>query len=110
MFGVGIGVVVMLVIRLTVLMTVLMAVCMAMSPRRDSIRLASTSAFELAERAALSQSLDVMVVTFLGPSYILFKAQHLSSVLAEGAIHCGVSTEHLVHPLSECVHHHRVLA
>jgi hypothetical protein len=106
MFSVGIGGVVMLVIRLAMLM----AVSMAMSPRRDSIRLASACAFEFAERAALSQSLDVMVVTFLGPSYILFKAQHLSSVLAEGAIHCGVSTEHLLHPLSECVHHHRVLA
>ena len=106
MFSVGIGGVVMLVIRLTVLM----AVCMAMSPRRDTIGLAGSCAFQLAERAAFSQSLDVMVVTFLGPSYILFKAQHLSSVLAEGAIHCGISTEHLVHPLSEGVHHHRVLA
>ena len=106
MFSVGIGGGVMLVI----LLTVLMAVCMAMSPRWDTIGLAGPCAFQLAERAAFSQSLDVMVVTFLGPSYILFKAQHLGSVLAEGAIHCGISTEHLVHPLSECVHHHRVLA
>ena len=85
-------------------------VIMGVILKRSTIGLAGPRAFQLAERAALSQSLDVMVVTFLGPPYILFKAQHLSSVLAEGAIHGGVSTEHLVHPLSECVHHHRVLA
>ena len=88
----------------------LVPVIMAVILKRDTIGLAGPRAFQLAERAALGQSLHVMVVTLLGPSHILFKAQHLGSVLAEGAIHCGISTEHLVHPLSECVHHHRVLA
>ena len=106
MLSVGVRGMVMLVIRFTMGM----AVFMAMSPRRDSIGLAGPRAFPLAERAAFSQSLHVVVVTLLGPSHILFKAQHLGSVLAEGAIHCGISTEHLVHPLSERVHHHRVLA
>ena len=91
-------------------MPVLVPVIMAVSLKRDTIGLAGPSAFPLAERAAFSQSLHVMVVTLLGPSHILFKAQHLGSVLAEGAIHCGISTEHLIHPLSERVHHHRVLA
>ena len=91
-------------------MPVPVLVLMAVSLKRDTIGLASPRAFPLAERAALGQSFHVMVVTLLGPSHILFKAQHLGSVLAEGAIHCGISTEHLVHPLSERVHHHRVLA
>ena len=90
-------------------MPVPVLVLMAVSLKRDTIGLASPRAFPLAERAALGQSLHVMVVTLLGPSHILFKAQHLGSVLAEGAIHCGISTEHLVHPLSEGVHHHWVL-
>jgi hypothetical protein len=107
MLSVGVGGMVMPVL-MPVLMLVL--VLMAVSLKRDTIGLASPRAFPLAERAALGQSLHVMVVTLLGPSHILFKAQHLGSVLAEGAIHCGISTEHLVHPLSECVHHHRVLA
>ena len=106
MLSVGVRGMVMLVIRFNMGM----AVFMAMSPRRDSIGLAGPCAFQLAERAAFSQSLQVVVVTLLGPSHILFKAQHLGSVLAEGAIHGGVSSQHLLHPLSECVHHHRVLA
>ena len=103
MLSVGVGGMVMPVLML-------MLVLMAVSLKRDTIGLASPRAFPLAERAALGQSLHVMVVTLLGPTHILFKAQHLGSVLAEGAIHCGISTEHLVHPLSERVHHHRVLA
>ena len=103
MLSVGVGGMVMPVLMLVF-------VLMAVSLKRDTIGLASPRAFPLAERAALGQSLHVMVVTLLGPSHILFKAQHLGSVLAEGAIHCGISTEHLVHPLSERVHHHRVLA
>jgi hypothetical protein len=90
--------------------TMLMAVFMAVSLKRNTIRLADPRAFPLAECAAFSESLHVMVVALLGPSHILFKAQNLGSVLAERAIHCRVSSEHFVHPLSECVHHHRVLA
>ena len=101
-------------VRFTMLMAVFMAVLMAMfmavSLKRNTIGLADPSAFPLAECAAFSESLHVMVVALLGPSHILFKAQNLGSVLAERAIHCCVSSEHFVPPLSECVHHHRVLA
>lgn len=51
-----------------------------------------------------------MVVTLLGASHIVFKAQHLGSVLAEGAIHGGVSSQHFVHPLPERIHHQGMLA
>ena len=90
--------------------TMLMAVFMAVSLKRNTIGLADSRAFPLAECAAFSESLHVMVVALLGPSHILFKAQNLDSVLAKRAIHCRVSSEHFVYPLSECVHHHRVLA
>ena len=110
MLSMGIGGVMVRMIRFTMLMAVLMAIFMAVSLKRNTIGLAGPCAFQLAERAAFSESLHVMVVTFLDPSHILFKAQHLSSVLAEGAIHCSISTEHFLHPLLEGVHHHRVLA
>ena len=88
MLSMGIGGVMVRMIRFTMLM----AVFMVMSPRRDSIGLADPRAFPLAERAAFSESLHVMVVALLGPSHILFKAQNLGSVLAERAIHCCVSS------------------
>ena len=110
MLSMGIRGVLVRMIRFTMLMAVFMAVFMAVSLKRNTIRLADPRAFPLAECAAFSESLHVMVVALLGPSHILFKAQNLGSVLAERAIHCCVSSEHFVHPLSECVHHHRVLA
>ena len=102
MLSMGIGGVMVRMIRFTMFM--------AVSLKRNTIRLADSRAFPFAECAAFSESLHVMVVALLGPSHILFKAQNLGSVLAERAIHCRVSSEHFVHPLSECVHHHRVLA
>ena len=93
-----------------ILFVMFMAVFMAVSLKRNTVRLADPRAFPLAECAAFSESLHVMVVALLGSSNILFKAQNLGSVFAERAIHCRVSSEHFVHPLSECVHHHRVLA
>ena len=110
MLSMGIRGVMVRMVRFTMLMAVLMAMFMAVSLKRNTIGLADPSAFPLAECAAFSESLHVMVVALLGPSHILFKAQNLGSVLAERAIHCCVSSEHFVHPLSECVHHHRVLA
>ena len=110
MLRMGIGGVMVRMIRFTMFMAMSMAVFMAVSLKRNTIRLADSRAFPLAECAAFSESLHVMVVALLGSSHILFKAQNLGSVLAERAIHCRVSSEHFVHPLSECGHHHRVLA
>jgi small-conductance mechanosensitive channel len=109
MLRMGIGGVMVRMIRFTMFMAMNMAVFMAVSLKRNTIRLADSRAFPFAECAAFSESLHVMVVALLGSSNILFKAQNLGSVLAERAIHCRVSSEHFVHPLSECVHHHRVL-
>jgi hypothetical protein len=102
MLSMGIRGVMVRMIRFTMLM--------AVSLKRNTIELANSCAFPLAECAAFSESLHMMVVALLGPSHILFKAQNLDSVLAKRAIHCGISSEHFVYPLSECVHHHRVLA
>jgi hypothetical protein len=113
MLRMGIGGVMVRMIRFTMFMAmnmaVFMTVFMTVSLKRNTIRLADSRAFPFAECAAFSESLHVMVVALLGSSNILFKAQNLGSVLAERAIHCRVSSEHFVHPLSKCVHHHRVL-
>ena len=109
MLRMGIGGMMVRMIRFTMFMAMNMAVFMAVSLKRNTIRLADSRAFPFAECAAFSESLHVMVVALLGSSNILFKAQNLGSVLAERAIHCRVSSEHFVHPLSKCVHHHRVL-
>jgi hypothetical protein len=77
MLSVGVGMV------MPVPVPLLVPVIMAVSLKWNTIGLANPRAFQLAERAAFSQSLHVVVMTLLGPSHVLFKAQHLGSVLAE---------------------------
>ena len=77
---------------------------------RHAIRLAGAGAFALAERAALRQSLHVVVVALLDPTDVLFKAEHLCSVLAERAVHGGVASQYLGDSLFERVHHQVVVA
>ena len=72
------------------LVTVLMPVGVPMG-MSNPIRLAGAGAFPFAEGAALSQSFDMVVVTLLDPADVLFKAQHLCSVLAERTVHGGVA-------------------
>ena len=43
------------------------------------------------------------MVTGLIQSDFLLKPQHLSSVLAKGAIHCSFPAQHLLHPLNKGV-------
>lgn len=100
MIGMGIG---------RVMVAVVMVMVMAMG-NRDAIGLAGTGAFALAKRAAFGQPFHVMVMAFLGPADVLLKPKHLSPVFAEGAIHRCVASQHLLHPFSEGVHHHRVIA
>ena len=76
---------------------------------RGSIRLAGAGAFPFAEGAALRQSLHVVMVTLLNPTDVLFKAQHLCSVLAERAVHGGVTSENIVHPRAEGLQHQGVV-
>ena len=52
----------------------------------------------------------MVVVAFLGASNVLFEAQHLGAVLAERAVHGGVSPQHLLDPFLEGVHHECVVA
>ena len=77
---------------------------------RDHIDLADPGALPLAERAAFRQPLDVVMVALLGPAHVLFKAEHLSPVLAKRTIHCGVAAQHFLNPFSERVDHLRVIA
>ena len=77
---------------------------------RDHIDLADPGALPLAERAAFRQPLHVVMVALLGPAHVLFKAEHLSPVLAKRTIHCGVAAQHLLNPFSERVDHLRVIA
>ena len=93
-------------------MSVIMVVMMVVGASKrdwDSVRLAGAGALPFAEGAALRQSLHVVMVTLLNPTDVLFKAQHLCSVLAERAVHGGVTSENIVHPLAEGLQHQGVV-
>ena len=75
----------------------------------NTIRLAGPCALPFTQRAALGQPFHVVVVALLNSADVLLKAQHLGPVLAQGAVHGGIASENLLHPLFERVHHQWVL-
>ena len=75
-----------------------------------SVRLTGSRAFQLAHGAAVRKTFDVVMMTFLRAAHVLLEAKNLSSVFAEGTVHGGVSPQHLFHPFSKGVHHHRMIA
>ena len=89
---------------------IVMAVIVIPVGQGDAIRLAGTGAFQLAERAAFGQSLHMVMVAFLGTAHVLFEPEHLRPVLAQRAIHRRVAAQHLLHPFTEGVDNHRVIA
>ena len=75
-----------------------------------SVRLTGSCALQFAHDAAVSKTFNVVMMTFLRAAHVLLEAKNLRSVLAEGTVHGGVSPQHLFHPFSEGVHHHRMVA
>ena len=98
MFGVGVR-------RMVMVVAIPMAVIPMAVGDRNSVRLAGACALSFAQCAALRQTFHVVVMAFLGTPDILFKAEHLGSVFAEGAIHRGIASQHLLHPLHKRVDH-----
>ena len=103
----GVGGVMVVLLASVIVVVVVVVVLMGDG---STIRLAGPCALPFAERAAFRQPLNVVVVAFLGAAHVLFEAQHLSPVLAQGAVHGGVASQNVLHPLLESVHHQRVLA
>ena len=58
---------------------------------RLAVGLAGPGAFGLTKLAALHQPLDVVVMAVLGRPHLMLETEHLGAVLAEGAIHVGVT-------------------
>ena len=58
---------------------------------RLAVGLAGPGAFGLTQLAALHQPLDVVVMAVLGRPHLMLETEHLGAVLAEGAIHVGVT-------------------
>ena len=105
---VGVGVGGMVVSRLmAVVMTVLVVMVMAMAAHRNrhAIGLAGPGALPLAEVAPVGEALHMVVMAVLGGPNFGLKPQHLGPVFAEGAVHVGVATHHLRHPLHKGVEH-----
>ena len=103
--GVGIVPMVMVVsMRMLMAMVVMMVVMMTVAHRNwDAIGLTDPRAFLFTESTGFRKALNVVMVTGLVKSHFLLKAQHLSPVFAEGAIHCSLSAHHLLNPLQEGV-------
>ena len=76
----------------------------------DAISLASTGALGLTELAAFHQTLHMVMVAVLRCPHLLLKTEYLGAVLAQGAVHVGVTAQHLRHPLLEGVQHQSVIA
>ena len=93
----------------TVIVIVMVMVMVMLMGDGNTIRLAGPCAFPFTQRAAFGQPFHVVVVALLDSADILLKAQHLSPVLAQGAVHGGIASENLLHPLFERVHHQWVL-
>lgn len=66
-------------------------VSLAVTMRGRTDLLAGAGAFGLAQLTALHQPLDVVVMTVLRGSHLLFEAQHLSAVFAERTVHVRVA-------------------
>ena len=71
----GVGGVMVVLLASVIVMVVLMG-------DGNTIRLAGPCALPLAQRAAFRQSLNVVVVAFLGAAHVLFESQHLGPVFA----------------------------
>ncbi len=84
--------------------------CCARPREWDSIGLAGPGAFRFAELTAFDQALDVVMVAVLGSPHLLFEAEHLGPVFAEGAVHVGVAAQHLRHPLLERIQDQAVIS
>jgi hypothetical protein len=103
-------VIVAVVVAVTVLVGMVVVVMVVVAQgNRDAIGLTGTGALELAEGAALDQALDVVVVALLGSPDLGLKAQDLSAVLAERAVHLGLAAHDLLDPLLKGVDHQGVI-
>ena len=100
-----------MVMAVVIPVAVVVDVVMAVAWRdRNAIWLAGARAFAVTQGAALCEPLHVMVMTFLSPPDVLFKAEHLGAVLAERAVHGRIASKNLVHPFAERIHHERVVS
>ena len=106
----GIGMVPVVMAVPMVMTVVVMMVMRAAERNRGSIGLTGTRAFAHAEIAGLGQTLNMVMVTGLFEADLLFKTQHLSPVFAERAVHCDVTSQHLLNPLQKRVQHEVVIA
>ena len=92
---------------MTVLVMLMAVVMIVMVPsahwNRDAVGLTDTRAFPFAECTGFREPLYVVMVTGLIKSHFLLKAQDLSPVFAERAVHCGFSAHHFLNPLQERV-------
>ena len=99
----GVGMVPMvMVVSMSMLMDMVMMMTVA-HRNWDAIGLTNPRAFLFTEGTGFRKALNVVMVTGLVKSHFLLKAQHLSPVFAEGAIHCSLSAHHLLNPLQEGV-------
>ena len=91
-----------MVVSMSMLMDMVMMMTVA-HRNWDAIGLTNPRAFLFTESTGFRKALNVVMVTGLVKSHFLLKAQHLSPVFAEGAIHCSLSAHHLLNPLQEGV-------
>ncbi|EAU73994.1 hypothetical protein RS9916_30842 [Synechococcus sp. RS9916] len=85
---------------------------MVSAPERngDAIRLTSTGALALAQVTTIRQALHMVMVAFLRKPNLILKAEHLGSVLTEGAIHGRFTAQHLFNALDKGVEYQGVIA
>ena len=99
----GVGMVPMVMV-VSMRMLMAMVVMMTVAHRNwDAIGLTDPRAFLFTESTGFRKALNVVMVTGLVKSHFLLKAQHLSSVFAERAVHCSLSAHPLLNPLQEGV-------
>ena len=95
-----------MVMGLAMVMRVVMGgTVMVSAPERngDAIRLTSTGALALAKVTTIRQALHMVMVAFLRKPNLILKAEHLGSVLTEGAIHGRFTAQHLFNALDKGV-------
>ena len=92
-----------------VAMGMLVAVLVVMGGSH-AVGLAGTGALQFTESAALGQAFNMVMVAFLNASDVLFEPQHLGSVLAQGAVHRGVTSQHVLNAFPEGIDHQRMVS
>ena len=92
-----------------VAMAMLVAVLVEMAGGH-AVGLAGASALQFTEGAAFGQAFHVVMMAFLHASDVLFEPEHLGSVLAQGTVHRGIASQHVLNPFAEGVHHQRMVS